>query len=96
MLARAMPHRLRVLAMSRLLGHAEDEKFPTRYDRCTASRLAEFLRPWSSAEILRHYRGATYFGFNRPLQRAYLAYENRVAERDAADLATHYLIVARR
>jgi hypothetical protein len=42
------------------------------------------------------YRGATYFKFSRPLMRAYLAYESTIERRRAANLATHYLVVAKR
>jgi SAM-dependent methyltransferase len=95
-LARVVPHRLRVLAMSRLLGHADEEKFPTHYDACTDKELRALLSEWSSVEIVPFYRGASYFLFARPVLRAYLAYENRIARRDVRGLATHYLIVARR
>jgi SAM-dependent methyltransferase len=93
-LARALPHRARVLAMSKLLGHHEEEKFPTAYDRCYATALNRMLEPWATATVVPFYRGATYFSFSRPLQRAYLAYENAIERRNKVDLATHYLIVA--
>jgi SAM-dependent methyltransferase len=96
LLARALPHRARVLAMTRLLGHAEEEKFPTRYDACTDKALRALLADWSHVEIIPFYRGGSYFLFSRPLLRAYLAYENAVAKRGIPALATHYLVVATR
>ncbi|MCW3014742.1 MAG: O-methyl transferase [Solirubrobacterales bacterium] len=96
LLSRAMPHRLRVLAMTRLLGHADEEKFPTRYDACTDKELRALLGQWSKVEIIPFYRGGSYFLFSRPLLRAYLAYENTIARRDVRALATHYLVVATR
>jgi SAM-dependent methyltransferase len=96
LLARALPHRLRVLAMTRLLGHVEEEKFPTRYDACTDKQLRALLSGWSKVEIIPFYRGGSYFLFSDPVLKAYLAYENRVAARDLRGLATHYLIVATR
>jgi SAM-dependent methyltransferase len=93
--ARVMPHRVRVLAMARLLGHAEEQKFATRFDRCHARALRRLLAGWESSELVAFYRGAPYFGFSRPLQRAYLAYENLIAARAVEELATHYLVVAR-
>lgn len=96
LLARVMPHRVRVRAMARFLGHNEEEKFPTRYDRCHASALEEMLAPWTEARIVPFYRGATYFGMCRPLQRAYLLYEGAIEKRGVRNLATHYLLVARR
>lgn len=96
LLARALPHRVRVFAMARLLGHKEEEKFPTAYDACTDRELRALLTGWSNVEIVPFYRGATYFLFSRPLLKGYLAYENAIARRDVRGLATHYLIVATR
>jgi hypothetical protein len=93
LLARVLPHRVRVAAMSRLLGHASDEKFPTHYDRGTARGLRQMLEPWGSVSVTPFYRGAGYFRFWRPLQRLYLAYETRMAV-PRENLATHYLVVA--
>jgi hypothetical protein len=47
-------------------------------------------------EIVPFYRGAPYFRFSRPLQRAYLAYESAIERHDRRNLATHYLVVAKR
>lgn len=96
LLARAVPHRVRVFAMAKLLGHADEEKFPTRFDACTDKELRALLSGWSSVEVIPFYRGGSYFLFSRPLLRAYLAYENAIARRDVRGLATHYLIVATR
>jgi hypothetical protein len=94
--SRALPHRVRVKAMRRLLGSPAEEKFPTRYDGCHVAALERHLQQWESFEILPFYRGAGYFGFSRPLQRLYLCYEDLIARRDRRELATHYLLVARR
>jgi SAM-dependent methyltransferase len=93
--ARVMPHWLRVKALTRYLGHLEEDKFPTRYDHCTARALANLLGDWESREIVPFYRGAPYFSMSRPLQRTYLAYEDFIAARGWANLATHYLLIAR-
>lgn len=94
--ARMMPHSLRVKAMKRLLGHCPEEKFPTRYDHCTARALTELLSEWESSEIVPFFRGATYFSMWRPLQRLYLRYEDFICSHRWNNLATHYLIVARK
>jgi SAM-dependent methyltransferase len=94
--ARVMPHRLRVKVMARHLGHAEEEKFPTHYDHCTARALSKQLQGWESSEIVPFFRGATYFSMSRPLQRLYLRYEDLIASRAWDSLATHYLVIARR
>jgi SAM-dependent methyltransferase len=93
--ARAMPHWLRVKALTRYLGHLEEDKFPTYYDHCTARALARLLDSWESAEIVPFYRGAPYFSMSRPLQRLYLVYEDFILARGWANLATHYLVIAR-
>lgn len=93
--ARLMPHRLRVKAMARYLGHHEEEKFPTSYDHCTARALSGLLGDWSSSEIVPFFRGAPYLSMSRPLQRLYLGYEGFAAAHHWDNLATHYLLVAR-
>jgi SAM-dependent methyltransferase len=93
---RLLPQRAKLWMTTRLLGHREEEKFPTRYDRSSHRALARMLEPWSRFEIVPFYRGATYFRFSRPLTRAYLAYESAIERRRARNLATHYLVVAQR
>jgi 2-polyprenyl-6-hydroxyphenyl methylase/3-demethylubiquinone-9 3-methyltransferase len=96
LLSRLLPHRSRAWLMERLLGHPRELKFPTRYDRCRAGAIEHLLKSWSSVDLVCFYRGATYFAMARPLQRAYLAYENVIARHRVRSLATHYLIVATR
>jgi SAM-dependent methyltransferase len=96
LLGRLMPHALRVRIATRLLGHQPEEKFPTRYDRSSHRSLERMLSAWSEVEIVPFYRGAPYFRFSRPLQRAYLAYESALERYDRRNLATHYLVVAKR
>jgi SAM-dependent methyltransferase len=93
--ARVIPHRLRVKAMVRYLGHAEEQKFPTHYDHCHARAIRQLLNEWDASEVVSFYRGAPYFSFSRPLQRLYLGYENLIESRSMDNLATHYLIIAR-
>jgi hypothetical protein len=81
--------------MVRYLGHAEEQKFPTHYDHCHARAMRTLLGDWQSSELVPFYRGAPYFSFSRPLQRAYLGYENFIESRSMDNLATHYLIIAR-
>jgi SAM-dependent methyltransferase len=90
--SRLMPHRLRVGLVSRLIGSPAEEHFPTHYNRCTASAFHRMLSDWSEHQIVPNYRGAGYFAFSRPIQRAYLAYES-IAMRKP-ELATHYNVRA--
>jgi SAM-dependent methyltransferase len=90
-----MPHRARVWAMARFLGHAEELKFPTHFDHCYARALTKLMSGWQSSELIAFYRGAPYFSMARPLQRLYLGYEDLIARRGIESLATHYLLIAR-
>jgi SAM-dependent methyltransferase len=95
-LGRVVPPAARVWLATRVLGHEPEDKFPTRYDRSSYRSLDRMLSTWSEVEIVPFYRGAPYFGFWRPLQRAYLAYESAIERRQRRNLATHYLVVAKR
>jgi SAM-dependent methyltransferase len=93
---RLVPPKARVWLATHVLGHQEEEKFETRYDRSSYKALEAMLSDWSEVEIVPFYRGAPYFGFWRPIQRAYLAYESAIERRQRRNLATHYLVTATR
>lgn len=93
---RMIPHRLAKVAMKRLLRRDPESVFPAPYDRCTYSALSRTLAYWSDVRIVPRYRGAQYFGFLPPLQTLYLRIEDLIVRGDHKDLATHYLVVARR
>ncbi len=93
---RAIPHRLAAAGMKHLLGRDPKTVFPAHYDDCTHTALIRLLTDWSQVRIVPRFTGATYFGFMRPLQWAYLKTEDSIARRGHLDLATHYLIVADR
>ncbi len=94
LIARVVPHALRVRAMATLIGSDPDTKFPTYYDGCYATALERALTPFSHSEILPRYRGAGYFSFWRPLEATYLAYENWACHGSRRNLATHYVVLA--
>ena len=91
-----VPHRLAKVAMKRLLRRDPDTIFPAPYDGCTYSALSRALADWSDVRIMARYRGAGYFGFLPPLQSLYLRIEDLLVRGHHKDLATHYLLVARR
>lgn len=93
---RVIPHRLAKVAMKLLLQRDPESVFPAPYDRCTYSGLSQALAYWSDVRIVPRYRGAQYFGFLPPLQTLYLCIEDRLVRGDHKDLATHYLVIARR
>lgn len=93
---RLIPHGLAKIAMARLLHRDPETVFPAPYDRCTYSALSRTLEGWSEVRITPRYRGATYFSFLPPLQILYLRLEDLMARGQHKDLATHYLVEARR
>jgi SAM-dependent methyltransferase len=93
---RAIPHRLAKVMMRRLLQRDPATVFPAPYDRCTYSALSRILEDWSDVRIVPRYCGAGYFRFLPPLQAIYLRIEDLMVRGNHKDLATHYLVVARR
>ena len=93
---RAIPHRWAKVAMKRFLGRDPASVFPAPYDRCTYSALSRLFEDWSDVRIVPRYRGAQYFRFLPPLQTLYVRFEDLLVRGDHKDLATHYLVVARR
>jgi SAM-dependent methyltransferase len=92
---RAIPAQAGVWAMERLLNRDPETVFPAHYDRCWHGAIERMLKPWSGARIEPRYLAAGYFSFSTPAEWAYLQYENWAA-RGHKNLATHYLVVARK
>lgn len=91
---RCIPHAVSKRLMAWLLGVPPDETFPTHYDHCRFSALERMFSTWSSHDIVPRYKGARYFRFARPLEEAYLRYEDWIWRHDSRELATHYLVEA--
>jgi len=93
---RAIPHRLAKLIMKWLLRRDPETVFPARYDRCTYSAISRMLEGWSGFRVVPRYIGAGYFRFLPALETVYVRIEDLIVRGDHKDLATHYLVVARR
>jgi SAM-dependent methyltransferase len=91
-----VPHRVGVWAMQRFLNRDPKTVFPAHYDHCSYGALQRITSSWSQVEIVPRYRGSVYFSFFGPLQRAYLVYEDWAIRGGHRNLATHYLLSARR
>jgi len=93
-----LPNRIGHVLVSRVMGRTADKTpvFPASYDRCYVTGLRQVFGTFSHLTVTPFYRAAHYFAFSPPLMRAYLAYENFVCRRGIENLATHYLIVAKR
>jgi SAM-dependent methyltransferase len=93
---RAVPERLAAWLELRLRGRDPDSVFPATYDRCTHAGLEGMLGQFSSHRVVPQYTGALYFRFLRPLQALYLGFEEWTCRRDKRDLASYYVLSARR
>lgn len=92
----ALPAAVSAWLMRHLLGRDPETVFPAHYDRCSGSELVRLLADWTQPEITPLYLGASYFNFAATLRDVYVAYESWACRSGRSDLATHYLIVARR
>ena len=96
LLNQLIPHRLSVWILGRLLHRDPRTVFPAYYDQCWYGALVRATSTWSDAVVLPRYRGGGYFKFWNLLERTYLRYEDWAVGRGHRNLATHYLISARR
>jgi SAM-dependent methyltransferase len=94
LLNRAMPHRLAKAINQRLVGRDPDSMFHTEYDFCYASAIRRLLSDWDHVDLEPRWHAANYFAFARPVLRAYVALETRLAAGGWEDLATHYFLRA--
>lgn len=91
-----VPRTLGLRSLDRLLRRELETVFPAHYDGCYASALASMFSGWSDVRITPRFRGADYFSFSRRLQAIYVRYEDWAARSGRDNLATHYLLVARK
>jgi SAM-dependent methyltransferase len=96
LLGRMLPHSVGARAMQHLLHREPDTVFPAPYDGCYYSALEGMLAPWSRWDIVPRYYGAMYLSFAPLLEQLYLIYENWAERSGHRNLATHYLVSARR
>jgi len=92
----AVPHRWVVWILARLLNRAPGTVFPAHYDHAWHGALVRAMAKWTEVDITPRYRGAVYFNFSDLLQRAYLVYEEWTMNRQHQNLASHYLLRAKK
>ncbi|HLG93033.1 MAG TPA: class I SAM-dependent methyltransferase [Acidimicrobiales bacterium] len=96
LLNRLLPHRLSIWALKTLRHRAPETVFPAHYHHCWARALERDFLSWSSCQVLPNYLGSDYLSFFRPLQALHVGYEEWAMRAGHANLASHYLVVARR
>jgi 2-polyprenyl-6-hydroxyphenyl methylase/3-demethylubiquinone-9 3-methyltransferase len=93
---RILPTSIATAILEKVMRRPAGTTFPAHYDRCWDTALREALRGWDDVRIVPLYLGATYFNFAPPLRSAYLLYEEWALRGGHRDLATHYVVHARK
>jgi 2-polyprenyl-6-hydroxyphenyl methylase/3-demethylubiquinone-9 3-methyltransferase len=93
---RLLPDRLGAHLVSRLRRRPLEEVFTAHYDLCDERGLRDAFSDWSELHLFPLWRGADYFERLPRLRVAYIRYEDWAIRRQFGNLATHYVIAARR
>ena|SRR5438309_288769 len=94
--SRVIPTGMARRILKRTMGKSEDSVFPAHYDRCWYGALRSELRDWTDVEITPLYVGGLYLAFAPALQAIYLKYEEWAMRGGHRNLASHYVVCARR
>jgi hypothetical protein len=70
--------------------------FPAYYDHCTERGLHEAFSTWEEVHVTPLWRGADYFTPFPRLRSVYVRYEDWAIRRGHTNLATHYVVAARK
>jgi len=82
--------------VSRLMRRPIETVFPAYYDHCTERGLREVFSGWDDVHVLPLWRGADYFARFPRLRSMYVRYEDWAIRRGLSNLATHYVVAARK
>jgi SAM-dependent methyltransferase len=93
---RLLPYRVSRTLLGMLLHRPQESVFPAHYDKCTADGISIALEGWPEVDVRPWFVGASYLRFSRRLRAAYLRVEDWIESHDRRNLATHYVVVARR
>lgn len=95
-LGRILPQRLGRWGLVHLVGRTPEGIFPARFDRCSASELRRLLEHDRDVRIVPRFSGADYFRWLPPLRWLWKRVEDLMIRGGHDDLASYYLVVARR
>jgi SAM-dependent methyltransferase len=93
---RLLPDRLGRGLVSRLMRRPIDSVFPAHYDQCTAIGLRRAFAGWVETQVIPLWHGADYFDRFPRIRSAYVRYEDWAIAAGRRNLATHYVVAARR
>lgn len=91
---RVMPQGTTVWALRKLQNRRPHEIFPAHYHRCWDTALKQMLKTWTTAKVIPVWYGAGYLWLLRPLQVAYVFYEEWARLAGHRNLATYYIVDA--
>lgn len=93
---RLLPNRIGRRVVSRLRRRPADTVFEAHYDHCSERGLREAFSGWDELHVIPLWRGADYFERFPPLRSIYVRYEDWTIGRGLNNLATHYVVAARK
>lgn len=93
---RALPDALASRLVAWVMHRPREGVFHAHYDRCDASGLRFAFGEFADVEVVARWRGASYFDRWPHLKRAYLRYEDWALRQGHENLATHYVLAARK
>ena len=89
-----IPHRAARRLLQRLTRRDPETVFPAHYHHCWYGAVERMFADWTSSEIAPSWLGASYLDFSRPLQAAYLVYEEWTRLGEHRNLAPYYIVDA--
>jgi SAM-dependent methyltransferase len=93
---RILPDALGSRLVASLMRRPVETVFPAHYDHCDHSGLRSAFSGWDELEVIPLWRGADYFARLPGLRGLYVRYEDWTIRRDLKNLATHYVVAARK
>jgi SAM-dependent methyltransferase len=93
---RLLPNRFGRPLVARLMGRSVDEVFEAHYDHCDERGLRMAFSKWDEIHVVPLWRGADYFERFPRLRSIYIAYEDWALRGRHLNLATHYVVAARK
>ena len=93
---RLLPDRVGAQLVSRLRDRPLEEVFPAYYDECDERGLRAAFSDWDELHLMPLWRGADYFERFARLRALYIRYEDWAIRHRLGNLATHYVLAARR
>jgi SAM-dependent methyltransferase len=93
---RFLPTKVGRGVVARLMRRPIDEVFEAYYDHCDERGLREAFSSWDEVHVIPLWRGADYFERFPRLRSLYISYEDWALRRGHLNLATHYVVAARK